>query len=149
MKKDRTRDYATAAFCDYALNGFKTYEETRQLIYNAALLDASKDIKSGNKNPDINVIKRAEKAVEESTGYLLDILAVDKTLEQLRKNKKEYIIDVIKNVYFENPKQIFRKKIITDRVCRIALDMPANEATIYRYLKQARQIFAEIRGLNQ
>jgi len=146
LKKDRIRDYATAAFVDYAANGYITYDEAKKEIYNAALLDAAQDVKNGGKNPVINATKRAEKAVEDKAGYLLDVLAVDKTIEILQEAGKGYIIDVVFNVY--DADSINRRNAISSRVKRLAAEMPASEMTIYRYLKQARDIFAKCRGLN-
>lgn len=146
MKKDRLRDYATAAFIDYSANGFKTYEETKNIIYNAALLDAAQDLKQGRKNPVINATRRAEKAVEENTGYLLDVLAIDKTIEKLKAEGKDYIIDAVFNIY--NAEYSTSRNYISRRVRRLAIDTPTAERTIYRYLKYARGIFGDIRGLN-
>ena len=78
MKKDFTRDYATEAFRLYAAMGKPSYEEATKQIYEAALNDCE------FKDPEIANLS-AEAAVSNATPLLLDILAVEKTIDILVK----------------------------------------------------------------
>lgn len=145
MKKDRIKDYATAAFRDFAAGGCKSFETLRNEIYNAALLDAASELKK--KSPPLSAVVRAEKAVEDATPFLLDMLAVEKTLAMLESGNKDYIAAAVRAVYFTDARIPLHKHVISSRVRRFAAELPASEITVYRYLKQARQLFAAVRGL--
>ncbi len=140
MKKDFTRDYVTEAFRLYAKFGKISYEQARQIVYEEELE------KHSLCNPKSAVLQ-AEKAVEKQTPMLLDILAVDKTIELLRRGGKEHIIAAINAVYFAYPQQPIHKGDISDRVHRYAVVCPTDERTIYRWLREARLLCAAVRGL--
>ena len=108
MKKDRVRDYATAAFRDYAL--------------------ALKSV--GN--------------VSEPQSR--DIAAVEKMLKYFSE-KKPCVVSVVKAVYFTDAGLPFRKNTVSFRVRKFAMSEHTDERSVYRYLKEARQKFAEYRGL--
>lgn len=141
MKKDFTRDYVTEAFRLYAKLGSPTYEQARQKIYEEELNRISSFVP-----PDEAVIC-AERATEKQTPFLLDIMAVDKTIELLERGEKAYIIGAVKAVYFAYPQQPIRKGDISDRVRRYSLQCPTDERTVYRWLKEARLLCAAVRGL--
>lgn len=140
MKKDFTRDYVTEAFRLYARLGCPTYEQIRYEIYNAELNKLS-FVTPGES------ITLAEIATDKQTPLLLDILAVNKTLDILERGEKEHIVVAIKNVYFAYPCQPLRKGDISDRVRQYALCCPADERSVYRWLKEGRLLCAAIRGL--
>ena len=141
MKKDYIRDYVTEMFRRYAHAGKPTYEEAKRKIYEAEIK------KRWNVSPDI-AVKQAEKAVHDRTPYLLDILAVDKTMSLLRKNGREHIARAVTDVYFTSPSQLLRKGDVSARVRAFALDLPCSEKQAYLYLRQARRLCAAIRGLS-
>ena len=111
MKKDRVRDYATAAFRDYAL-------------YKSDKLDKCAD-----------------------QPFLNDLCAVEKTLDFFNTHDKQYIVEAVQAVYFSADKNPIRKRSISERVRRFAVDCSADESTVYRWLKEARNKFAHFRGL--
>lgn len=140
MKKDFTRDYATEAFRLYAAMGKPTYEQARAAIYEAELLKR-------NSFDPATAIQQAETAVEKNTPYLLDMLAVNKTMELLSQGKKEYIVAAVKAVYFAYPQHQLHKGDISDRVRQFSLTCPTDERTAYRWLKEACLLCAAVRGL--
>lgn len=141
MKKDFTRDYVTEAFRLYAMLGKPTYEQARQKIYEEELNKISSTVP-----PDEAVIY-AERSADKQTPYLLDIMAVDKTIELLALGGKTHIIEAVKAVYFAYPQQPIRKGDISERVLRYSLQCPTDERTVYRWLKEARLLCAAVRGL--
>lgn len=140
MKKDFIRDYATAAFRLYAALGKPSYDTASQRVYNKAIA------KYERMNPAI-AVSQAEIAVANSTPVLLDILAVNETLAMLDKGGKLYICRALQAVYFIQPNKPLRKGDISARVLRYALCVPTDERTVYRWLKEGRDLFAALRGL--
>ena len=57
------------------------------------------------------------------------------------------IKQAVEIVYFTAPEQKLKRGDIIDRVRRACIELPADERTVYRYLKMARRMFAEERGL--
>lgn len=147
MKKSHIRDYATEAFRYYAREGSPSYEELKEQIYQESLENAKKEIKEGRSNnisnPTEYACLQAEKAVEAKEAELLDILAVQNTLLICSPEVKK----VIEYVYFIDADKVLEKGDICDRVHKAMGDMPAGENTVYRWLRQARNIFAHERGL--
>ena len=74
-------------------------------------------------------------------------MAADKTIDLLERGEKGHIVDALKAVYFIYPLQPLRRGDISGRVRRFALTYPAEERTVYRWLKEARLLCAAIRGL--
>lgn len=140
MKKDFTRDYTTEAFRLYAAMGKPTYEAARKSIYEA-------ELSKRNSVDPATAVQQAEIAVEKKAPMLLDILAVEKTIELLERGEKPHIVAAIKEVYFAHPLQPLHKGDISGRVRRFAIVCPTDERTVYRWLKEARLLCAAIRGL--
>lgn len=140
MKKDFVRDYATEAFRLYAAMGKPTRTEAAEQIYQNALRDCE------FKDPKAAVIC-AESAVKAAAPVLDDISATEKTIELLERAEKVYIIRAITDVYFAHPKEPLRRGDISHRANKCALSIPASEQSVYRWLKEARLLFAEMRGL--
>lgn len=136
MKKDRVCDYATTAFALYAKYGRRSEEELRDYIYHRELLR--------NDRPDI-AVKKAEAAVAESTALFDDISAVCRTLELLKRCGDPDRLRAVELVYVTDEGSTRRD--IGDRVRAVSHKIPATERTIYRWLKEARTVFAEFRGL--
>ena len=124
----------------FARLGCPSYERAREIVYQQELNKRSEC------PPDIAVVQ-AERAVEKQTPTLLDILAVDETITLLEKGEKSNIVKAVKAVYFVNPQQPLRRGDISNRVRRFAITYPADERTVYRWLKEARLLCAAIRGL--
>lgn len=158
--KNHIRDYATAAFIFYAANG-RSADKYKEKIYQEALEKQSKIEKSsGISKPTEAAIMRAEAAVNEKLAEIKDMEAVEKTLAELRAYNSFYenssrlmryertnIVMAVEIVYFTDSKKELQKGDIHDRVHKAALEIPASEKTIYRWLGKARKMFAENREL--
>ena len=140
MKKDFTRDYTTEIFRLYAAMGKPTYERAQSDIYETELLRRS------DLNPQ-TAIAQAERAVENATPLLLDVMAAERTIELLERGNKSHIVSAVSAVYFADPKSPLRRGDISARVHHFSLMCPTDERTVYRWLKEARLLCAAIRGL--
>lgn len=78
-----------------------------------------------------------------------DIEAVRKTIKTLERGGKEYIVSAIRAIYFQNPKAPLRKGDISARVHKFSLAYPVSEKQAYAWLKYARMICADFRGLSK
>ena len=87
-----------------------------------------------------------DEAVERKSALLCDILACEKCFELLREDKK-YICDAIKDIYMHEPWRTARRNEIARRVLRFSIDNAVSERQVYRWLKNARDLFAGLRGL--
>lgn len=151
MKKDNIRDYATEAFRFYAALGKPSYEALKDAVYQYALQEERKrevHTLAGISNPVESQIRNAQLAVDELAADLLDVLAVEKTLQILlaRENGRE-ILTCLDTVYFTEPLREIRRGEIQERVIFAAMLVPTSEPTVYRHLRLARTVFAVERGL--
>lgn len=150
MLKDNIRDYATEAFRLYARLDRPTYDVLRERVYDYALgIERKREVSSkGLSKPTEQAIINAQCMLAEFEAKLLDILAVESTLRilSLRENGQA-IKRAVEIVYFTEPDRDIRRNEITERSIYAALIIHADERTVYRYLKQARAIFAQERGL--
>lgn len=149
IKNDHIREYATEAFRYYAAQGKPTYEQLKRQIYDEILEKEKRELvrAKGITDPTANAHINAEKEVERRTPELLDILAVESTIELLRRYEKYEIVKCIENVYFPEPKRPLKSNEISARVNSAALSIPCSDRQVYRLLKQARMLFAAERGL--
>lgn len=136
MKKDNISDYAIAAFARYAHYDRRSENELKEYIYHRELLKHDR--------PDI-AVKCAEEAVGENAALFADIAAVEKTLELMSRCGDPDRLKAVKAVYVSKAGSARREVAL--RICSIALEIPVAERTVYRWLKEARTVFAEIRGL--
>ncbi len=140
MKKDFNRDYATAAFRLWALRGCPTYEQEAERIKVSAYEKA--------KGADpAKVMAFAEAELDKRGAELCDIMACAETFRILDENGKELICEAVKAVYMVEPWREPRRDEISKRVLRFAIETPASERQVYRWLTQARNLFALSRGL--
>ena len=140
MKKEIYRDYATAAFRRWAELGCPDYDKAVEMIRKKAIMRA------GNINPE-KAIEYADAEVDKQSALLCDILACSQCFEMLGKRKK-YICDAVKEVYMSQAEKGLKRKEITYRVTRYSIDNNISESQIYRWLHEARALFAGLRGLN-
>lgn len=119
MIKDTTRDYIIAAFNLYAVCNCPTTEEIHKRLH-----------------------------TQFNSAQLLDLLAVSKTMEQLRTSDRDYIYRAVEAVYFKQPFKKLQKGEIESRVVDFAIKNYVDERSVWRWLKEARTICAEERGLN-
>lgn len=146
--KDHIRDYATEAFRFYAKNG-KSAEKFKQKIYIEALEEIKKretSVKDGISKPTEKAIIAAEEAVSERISEILDMEAVDKVLAEFDVRRK-VINKAIEIVYFTDPDKELQSGDIKNRVVKASVEIHADERSIYRWLKKARELFAYQRGL--
>lgn len=148
--KDYLRDYATAAFRFYAKNG-KSAEKFKQRIYIEALDKIRKKeirVRDGISKPTENALIKAEMAVNERISEILDMEAVDKTLAELEgRGRKRHIINALEIVYFKECQNELEVGDIKNRVIKASNEMFVSERNMYRWLKQARDLFSYHRGL--
>lgn len=147
-KKDNIRDYATEAFRFYAACGRMTSAELEQMVRDRIYQQSKREIlRSGcggiSISPTEYVAMKAEDAVRDLKAELMDIIAVEKTLIQLNPQQRK----AVEIVYFTDAEKDLERNDISDRVHKAELHIPASEKSVYRYLKKAREIFAEERGL--
>lgn len=145
--KDYIRDYATAAFRFYAQND-KSAEAFKKKIYEEAL-ESIKEQEgcTGVSKPTEGAIMRAEKAVNEKIAEIKDMEAVEKVLAEYRSTWKSHIARAIELVYFKDPDKEIGIGDIQNRVNAAVIEISASERSIYYWLKQARELFAQNRGL--
>ena len=143
--KDYLRDYSTAAFRFYARLGRPTYEEMKKVVYDAAFESSRRELINDKniKKPTQQAVINAEKAVEALAGELCDILAVEKVLARMQPE----MIKAVEIIYFTDAERELMYGDITARVHKTESVIPASESQIYRWLKQARMMFAVERGL--
>lgn len=153
MKKDFIRDYATEAFRFYAAIGIGC-EELKARIKEDALKEIRKReniVRTGDGgSPTEHELIYQEEKLQERIAEILDIEAVEKTLEEYkaRNNRKsEDALQLIRDVYFKKPKDKLEKKDISSRVDISSQHLGIAKSTAYKYLKEARLLFAFNRGL--
>lgn len=145
--KNHIRDYATEAFRFYAKQNMSA-DKYKQKIYDEALFNYTKKMKGlGISCPTESAIIAAENEVIQKLAEINDMVAVEMTLSELRATHKIYIARAIEIVYFKDADKELEKGNIHDRVHAAELDIPASERSVYYYLGQARELFAEHRGL--
>ena len=140
-KKEWYMDIATHAFIKYAFLGCPTRDEREKQIRQECYK------KFALKNPSFIAIK-ADEAVAKKRGELKDIDTVNRVLDILKKQDKQHIIDAVRAVYFYDPHGKPERGVIINRVRRFAYEYPANERTVYKWLKSVRLLFAQIRELD-
>ncbi|KOF56802.1 hypothetical protein AGR56_09050 [Clostridium sp. DMHC 10] len=147
--KDHIRDYATEAFRFYA-SVRMTADQYKKMIYDETLENYKKKEMNCSFNiskPVEAAIMAAEKEVDKRIAEIRDLEAVEMTLAELGAMHRWDIVQAIKIVYFKEPEEEIEKGEIQNRVHTAELEVPASERSIYYYLRKARKLFAEKRGL--
>ena len=127
-KKEHYMDYVTHAFVTYFRLGCPT---------RAAL---ETDIIAKAQHSDAEVSARRP--------LLEDVEAVNRVIERLKSDGRTEVIDALKVVYVADGRYALRRGAVSARVRRFAVERPAAERTVYKWLKMARKMFCEERGLN-
>lgn len=138
MKKDNCQIYTIEAFRFYAAMGRPTFLQAKAKVIMEAV---------GRSGGGQAAVLAAQTAVRDNTAQLLDIYAVEKMLEILGANHKDHIIRSVEEVYFVAPKAPLKRGALTARVRRAAFTLYCDERTIYFHLREARRLFAYLRGL--
>jgi len=150
--KDYLRDYCTAAFRFYALNG-KSSEKYKAKIHDDALETIKRreiQTKGSGGSPTESMLIEAERMISDKMAEIKDMEAIETTLRQIavmRFGQGELITKAVEFVYFKDPTKELIKGDIYNRVHMAEIFIPASESSIYRGLKKARDIFAIERGL--
>lgn len=140
MKKDFVRDYATAAFRLWAMRGCPTYEQEFARI----------EIRAQEKAKDADPAKAvafAQAELDKRAAELCDIMACAETFRILEEHGKELVCEAVKAVYMIEPWREPKRDEISKRVLGFAINTPTSERQVYRWLSQARNLFALARGL--
>jgi hypothetical protein len=145
--KDHLRDYATSAFVFYAkVGGKEKYIE--KLMDDLKKNEIKRRREKGMGSPSEAAIINAEKVIESRKAEFDDISAIEKTLQMLDYCHNGHDIKLaIEYVYFKDCWKDLEKGDIQDKVHYAEIQIPACERNIYRWLKKARETFAEERGL--
>lgn len=133
MFKDRSRDYATAAFRDFALYGKKPGGQVEKEIYQRELAVTLSD--------DL-----ARKKVSEMKPMIADITAAGEVYAFYRQ-KQSPVAEALEEIYFCYPATPLKRSDMVMRVRLFSLKKGISERTVYNYLKKARREFAFCRGL--
>lgn len=142
MRKDHIRDYATEAFRFYAAVGGKD----KYIDY--LISDIQRETGSGVIKPTEAALISKEKLMESRTAELADLEAVEQALLILGMGcQGRHIVQAIEYVYFKDCDNELGRGDITERVHQAEINIPASESQIYRWLRKARELFAEERGL--
>lgn len=95
-------------------------------------------------------LKRHEDILQDKkySALLSDYNAVERTFKILENEKNgAEIAKAVKLVYCKKSNSAFKKNEISQNVLFAASKMYCSEMTVYRYLKYARDIFCDERGL--
>ncbi|MGN1473688.1 MAG: hypothetical protein ACI4WZ_06410, partial [Eubacteriales bacterium] len=95
--------------------------------------------KYGCPTPKESVLLRLRGGITEAE--LCDFEACAEVFGALKKRDRGYIIDAVRAVYLCEPEKTLGRMEISHRVTSFALTLPADERTVYRYLKIAREMF--------
>jgi hypothetical protein len=142
MRKEIYRDYATAAFLLYAIEG--SSEQYRKRIREEAMFSSGNGKKERFGSPTDSAIARADQAIEDAQATIADIEAVERTISIIEANSLSVKkLQALKLVYMTTDQD----SKIKDKVHFAEIQIPASEKTIFRWLKDSRLIFARERGL--
>lgn len=148
MRKQAYRDYATEAFRFWARTG--TAAAYREHLLMEAAADRSDAPGAGISKPTEAALLRVEDALDNAMAELKDLEAVDHTRAILIASRDgDLKLKALELVYMAHPQRFIRRGEIHDRVIRTAIALHCGEATIYRWLREARDIFAAERGLRK
>ena len=97
----------------------------------------------GYDNVDFNIFEICETAKGASSNKkeAAEIIAVYLTLKTLEFTGKDETADIVRKVYFKYASRPLKKNEISWRVRRFATDYYMDERTVYRHLKNAKELF--------
>ncbi len=152
MRKERSRDYSTAAFQLHAqTGGHEVYAKRlhEQLIREAAEYKQPSEtgIGAGAADPMAAADARYQRLWAEHAAELADLLAVTETIEWLERLNLGDHIKAMRRVYLTDPWAELDGEEIRERVHAAEIAIPASVRSIYYWLSDCRAIFAWRRGL--
>lgn len=93
---------------------------------------------------------KAGRAKPETDAELADIAAAESTLKELGRIGKRYIADAIRAVYMVDPYKPLDKRTISYRVrWHAVVTREKSERTVYRWLREGRDLCAKKRNLRK
>ena len=141
--KDHLRDYCTEAFRFYARWG------SRDAYIKALIADLQRQKSganfSGVGSPTEAVLIRKEQVLREKAAEIADIDAAQMVMNVCEREVRM----AVEMVYLDKPYEQLEWGDIKMRVHKASLMIPASERNVYRYLRRARMVFAEERGLRR
>lgn len=148
MLKTHYRDYATEAYRLHArLGGAEAY---KRRIYAEAQAQHAQGRAGSQGSPTEAAVLRAEAALTEKEGVWRDLEAVERTMKRIALCRNgDCILRAVKEVYQQSPDVSLGRGDIANRVTKLSIAMPASPRSIYGWLRIARDIFAEERGLRR
>ena len=144
--KDHLRDYCTEAFRFYARWG------SRDAYIKALIADLQRQKSgvnfsgvnfSGAGSPTEAALIRKEQVLREKAAEIADIDAAQMVMNVCEREVRM----AVEMVYLDKPYEQLEWGDIKMRVHKASLMIPASERNVYRYLRRARMVFAEERGL--
>lgn len=148
MRKTHYRDYATEAFRFLARE--KSAQEYKSRIWNEALelhRQREENVNSGLPSPTEGAIMQAEAALYDASASIRDLDAAEWAITVIEKMRGLEAAKALRQVYMADAHDELMRGDIARRTAMASIEIPASEATIYRWLALARQLFAEKRGL--
>jgi hypothetical protein len=144
MRKSHIRDYATSAFQFYAKCGsLKRYIDK---VKEEVISEQGEGSGTGISTPTEATQERVDKRLNEIRSELWDLEAVENTVRRLELSMGGTDkLKALRTVYIQEAQ--IDKGDIKLRVHKAEIGIPASEKTIYRWLADARRIFAEEREL--
>lgn len=137
MIKDHIRDYATEAFRFYARWG------GRDNYVKNLLADLQKQKGFGVCSPTETELIHKEQIMKEHIAEIADLDSVEKVLRICERDVRR----AVELVYLDKPFRDLEWGELKERVHYAEIHIPASERQIYRWLRKARMLFAEERGL--
>ena len=137
MTKDHIRDYATEAFRFFARWGGK------ETYIKSLVADLQRQKGSGVCSPTEAALILKEQALKEKAAEIADLEAVEMVLRICERDVRR----AVEYVYLDKPYKDLEWGDIKNRVHYAEIHIPASERQIYYWLKKARYLFAEERGL--
>lgn len=138
--KDHLRDYSTAAFRFWARWG------SRDNYVKYLLDDLQRQKGSGPCSPTEAALIHKEQLLQDRYAEIADLEAVERVIEICQMHYPD-VYRTVEMIYLKNPDKPLEWGDIKDRVHQAELSIPASERQVYRWLRRARTLFAEERGL--
>ena len=148
MKKETSRDYATAAFARWAIDGRPSHEMLRDELLQFMATRSSgpivMNVIHAPGRPTEASILSADKEEGRRRGYFLDMQTVDRVVHVLEG--LDYAL-FLERVYFAEPNTVFERGEISRRVVAASMQAGISERTVYQRLREARDLFCIMRGI--
>ena len=135
--KDHLRDYCTEAFRFYARWG------SRDAYIKALISDLQRQRGGGVNSPTEAALIHKEQVMRERAAEIADIDAVQMVMNVCEREVRM----AVEMGYLDKPYEQLEWGDIKMRVHKASRMISASERNVYRYLRRARMVFAEERGL--